>query len=138
MGCPRRTSYIRTYYTERTWDAAFGVASADRRGSRVLTVELPNELTGPQSGRRAFCWVLDHFEGVGGNPRRRGAVGAGLCRCRPAAGCAEPYLREAIGHFRIFDPSSCCATGHFYRFSPRWKAFVLSCGRAHEAGNHGV
>ncbi len=59
-------------------------------GRRLLAVEFSHELAGPQGRRRTVGGLLDHPEGVGGNPRRRGAAGAGFRRCRTASWRAEP------------------------------------------------
>ena len=50
--------------------------------------------------RRAVGRLLDHPQGVGGDAGRRGAAGARLPRCRPAAGRAQSRVRQSGRDFR--------------------------------------
>ena len=130
--------HLRAHHPQRTRHAPFRAASADRRGRRVLALELPDELAGAQGGRCAVGRLLDHPEGIGGDACRRGAAGAGVRRCRPAARRAEPGVRQAVRHLRIPDPAAVGAAGDLHRFGSGRQTSVRHGGRAHEARHHGA
>jgi hypothetical protein len=106
MGCDRGPPGIRPGDPARARHAQHRAASADRRRRRVFAMELPDEFAGAQICRRPVFRVLDHPQGVGGNPGRRGAAGPRLCRCRGAAGYLESGVRHALGDLRVSDPAA--------------------------------
>lgn len=77
---PKRANMLFGQPVTHRWSAT----PADRRGGRLLALELSDELAGAEGGRCSVGWSLDHPEGIGGNACRCRAARAGVRRCRPA------------------------------------------------------
>ena len=71
-------------------------------------------------------------------PGRRRTAGARLRRCRPAAGRAQPGVRQAVGDLGLPDPAAGGAAGDLHRLDSGRQASDGDGRRAHEAGDHGT
>ena len=98
-------------------------------GRRVLAVEFPDELAGPQGRRRAVGRLLDHPEGVGGDarPARCNWCAPSTMRaCRPACSTWCSAIPPRSPSYLIPHPSSGSSPSPARSRSasswPRWRA----------------
>ena len=93
-------------------------ASAHRRGRSLLAVELSDEFSCAQGGRRAVVGLLDHSEGLRRDACRSGPTRSCLPRCWAACGGAQSRLRRAVRDIRVSDPEPAGTSGDVHGIDP--------------------